>query len=64
MYDEIYNFKNKWDKDYGLYRAFDMDEATFPQTDYLKAKHRRTLYANNFSKQAMSEVQHLIREQV
>ena len=64
MYDEIYNFKNKWDKDYGLYRGFDMDESSLTQTEYLKAKHRRALYANKFSRKATSEVQHLVREQV
>ncbi|KAF8506105.1 cytochrome P450, partial [Russula emetica] len=60
VYDEIYNFKNKWDKDYGVYRAFDMDESTLSQTDYRKAKHRRTLYANKFSRKATLEVQHLL----
>ena len=64
MYDEIYNFRNKWNKDYGYYRAFDMDESTVAQTDYLKAKHRRTLYANKFSRKTTLEVQHLVREQV
>jgi hypothetical protein len=64
VYDEIYTFKNKWDKDHGVYRAFDMDESSLTQTDYLKAKHRRTLYANKFSRKATIEVQHLVREQV
>ena len=64
MYDEIYNSKNKWDKDYGLYRGFDMDESSLTQKDYLKAKQRRALYANKFSRKAISEAQPLVREQV
>ena len=41
-----------------------MDESTVAQTDYLKAKHRRTLYANKFSRKTTLEVQHLVRDQV
>ena len=64
MYNEIYNSQNKWDKDYELYRAFDMDESFFTQTKYLKSKHRRALVSSFFSKSAISEMQHLIRDQV
>lgn len=64
VYDEIYNSQNKWDKDYGYYRAFDMDESTVSQTDYLKAKHHRALISNMFSRRAILDVQHLIQEQV
>ena len=63
VYDEIYNSHNKWDKDYGFYRAFDMDESLLSQTGYLEAKHRRALIANMFSRRAISDVQHLVREQ-
>jgi hypothetical protein len=41
-----------------------MDESTVAQTGYLKAKHRRALISNMFSRRAISDVQHLIREQV
>ena len=64
VYNEIYNSQNKWDKDYTLYRAFDLDESFFCQTDYLKSKHSRTLVSNLFSKSAVVELQHLIRGQV
>jgi hypothetical protein len=63
-YNEIYNAQNKWDKDHEFYRAFDMDEAFFTQTEYLKSKHRRGLISNFFSKGAISKMQHLIRAQV
>lgn len=61
-YNEIYNVQNKWDKDYKLYRAFDMDESFFVQTSYLKSKHGRGLLSNFFSKQSICELQHLIRD--
>lgn len=41
-----------------------MEESSLTQTDHVKAKHRRTLYANKFSRKAALEVQHLVREQV
>ncbi|KAF8488484.1 putative P450 monooxygenase [Russula emetica] len=63
-YDEIYNSQNKWDKDYGFYRALDMDESTVSQLDYLKAKHHRALIANMFSRRSISDLQHLIQEQL
>ena len=64
VYNEIYSSQNKWDKDYNLYRAFDLDESFFSQTDYLKSKHSRALVSNLFSKSAVAGLQHLIRGQV
>ncbi|KAH9002465.1 cytochrome P450 [Lactarius hatsudake] len=60
-YNEIYNAQNKWDKDHDFYRAFDVGEAFFAQTNYLKSKHSRALVSNFFSRQSISELQHLIR---
>ena len=64
VYNEIYNSQNRWDKDYEYYRAFELDESFFTQTDYLKSKHSRGLISNLFSRGAISEIQHLIRGQV
>jgi cytochrome P450 len=64
VYNEIYNSKNKWEKDYEYYRAFDADESFFTQTDYLKSKHSRALISNLFSRSAISEMQNLIRGQL
>ena len=63
-HNEIYNGQNKWDKDREYYRAFDVDESFFAQTDYFKSKHGRGLISNMFSKRAILELQHLIRERV
>src|SRR5260370_22944201 len=64
VYDEIYNPQNKWDKDYEFYRGFETDESFLTQREYLKSKHRRALISNMFSRRAISEIQHLIRDQV
>ncbi|KAF8464952.1 putative cytochrome P450 [Russula ochroleuca] len=64
VYNEIYNSQNKWDKDHEYYRAFDLDESFFTQTDYLKSKHSRALISNLFSRRAISEIQYLIRAQL
>jgi len=63
-YNEIYNSHNKWDKDPLYYRVFDTDESFFAQRNYLSAKHRRALISNLFSKTAISELHHLIRDKV
>ena len=63
-YNEIYNVQNKWDKDRKLYRAFDMDGSFFSQSSYLRSKQSRALLSNFFSKQSISELQHLIRSMV
>jgi len=63
-YDEIYNARNKWDKDPRLYHSFDTAESFFAQRDYLSAKHRRALISNLFSKTAISELHHLIRDKL
>lgn len=60
-YNEIYNVQNKWDKDYKLYRAFDMGESFFVQSSYLKSKHGRGRLCNFFAKKSICELQHLIR---
>jgi len=64
VHDEIYNSQKKWDKDYEFYRGFDTDEAFFTQTEYINAKHRRSLVSNMFSRKAISKIEHLIRDQV
>ncbi|KAI0250004.1 putative P450 monooxygenase [Lactifluus subvellereus] len=64
VYNEIYNSQNKWDKDHDYYRAFDVDESFFAKTHYHDSKHSRTLISNMFSRKAISELQHLIRNQL
>ncbi|KAI0265031.1 cytochrome P450 [Gloeopeniophorella convolvens] len=60
VYNEIYNAKNKWDKDYQCYGAFDVDESFFTKTDYHASKRNRAPISNMFSRQTTSKLQHLI----
>ena len=62
-FDDIYK-KYKWDKDYQFYRGFDTDESFFSTPSYNESKHRKALVSNMFSKKAISEIQHLVRDQV
>ena len=63
-YNEIYNAQNKWNKDHTYYRAFDTSESFFSESNYLRAKHRKALISNLFSKTAISELHHVIRDKV
>ncbi len=49
-YNDIYNNRNKWDKDHSLYRAFDLDTSTFGFIHYSDAKQRRDVLAPFFSR--------------
>ncbi|KAH9979104.1 cytochrome P450 [Lactifluus volemus] len=49
--NELHFSKPTWDKDHEYYRALDMNESFFSQTDYLKSKH-------------VCEIQHMILSQV
>ncbi|KAI0277339.1 cytochrome P450 [Russula aff. rugulosa BPL654] len=41
-----------------------MDESSFTQSSYLISKQRRAVISNMFSKRSISEIQHLVREQL
>ncbi|KAH8991407.1 putative P450 monooxygenase [Lactarius hatsudake] len=61
-YDDIYNNRNKWDKDHSLYRAYDLDTSTFGLTHYSDAKQRRDVLAPFFSRTSIIQLQDLIQE--
>jgi len=63
-YNDIYNHRNKWDKDHSLYRAFDLDTSTFGIKRYSDAKQRRDVLAPFFSRTSIVELQDLIKERV
>ncbi|KAI9435538.1 putative P450 monooxygenase [Lactarius indigo] len=62
-YNDIYNSRNKWDKDHSLYRAYDLDTSTFGFTHYSDAKQRRDLLAPLFSRTSTLQLQDLIQKQ-
>ncbi|KAI9459897.1 putative P450 monooxygenase [Lactarius psammicola] len=61
-YNDIYNNRNKWDKDHSLYRAWDMDTSTFGFIHYSDAKQRRDILAPFFSRTSILQMQDLIKE--
>ncbi|KAH9029234.1 putative P450 monooxygenase [Lactarius pseudohatsudake] len=63
-YNDIYNQRNKWDKDHLLYRAFDLDMSTVGFIHYSDAKHRRDVLAPFFSRTSILQMQDLIMERV
>lgn len=63
-YNEIYNVKNKWDKDPVVYGAFDMDESSACFIKYEDAKQRRDVLSPMFSRSSILQMQGLIQERV
>lgn len=63
VHKEIYNLRNKWDKDPHLYCATDMD-SFFGSPRYPEVKLRRGLLDPFFSKAAIVKVQHLVQERL
>ncbi|KAI9459866.1 putative P450 monooxygenase [Lactarius psammicola] len=63
-YNDIYNHRNKWDKDHLLYRAFDMGESTVGFIHYSDAKQRRDVLAPFFSRTSILQMQDFIKERV
>ncbi|KAI9458860.1 putative P450 monooxygenase [Lactarius psammicola] len=63
-YNEIYNAKNKWDKDTAVYRAFGMHESSACFIKYKDAKIRRDVLSPMFSRSSILKMQDLIQERV
>ncbi|KAI0265780.1 cytochrome P450 [Gloeopeniophorella convolvens] len=63
-YNEIYNAQNKWDKVSKFYGGFDMGESFFAKANYHDSKRNRALISNMFSRQAISELQYLIKSKM
>lgn len=61
-YNEIYNQRNKWDKDTAVYRAFDMHESSACFIKYRDAKIRRDVLSPMFSRSSILKMQDLIQE--
>jgi hypothetical protein len=63
-YNEIYNSKNKWDKDPAVYGAFDMDRSSACYIKYEDAKPRRDVLSPMFSRSSILKMQGLLQERV
>ncbi|KAI0047707.1 putative P450 monooxygenase [Auriscalpium vulgare] len=62
-FHDIYNAKNKWDKDDHLYRAFDMDLSSLCMP-YHQAKQRKEILNPIFSRSAIVKLQDVIQARV
>ncbi|KAL2819577.1 cytochrome P450 [Aspergillus cavernicola] len=56
-YLEIYNLKNRWDKEQSLYHSFGEDRSSFGFLTYRESKERKDVLSRRFSKKAVQDVQ-------
>ncbi|KAK7510590.1 cytochrome P450 monooxygenase-like protein [Phyllosticta citriasiana] len=63
-YHDIYNSRNRWDKDPFLYRSFTQDESSFGYLDYRTAKQRRDILGMSFSPSAVSQCEELLVDKI
>ncbi|KAJ4305324.1 hypothetical protein N0V90_000855 [Kalmusia sp. IMI 367209] len=63
-YHEIYNNKNRWDKEYCLYKSFNEDRSSFGFLTYEEAKARKDVLSRSFSQTAIEGAQGLCAEKV
>ncbi|KAL2681747.1 cytochrome P450 monooxygenase-like protein [Phyllosticta citricarpa] len=63
-YHDIYNSRNRWDKDPFLYRSFTKDESSFGYLDYRTAKQRRDIIGKSFSPSAVSQCEELLVDKI
>ncbi|EKM54139.1 uncharacterized protein PHACADRAFT_145790 [Phanerochaete carnosa HHB-10118-sp] len=61
-YHEIYNVKNRWDRDMKLYHIFADEVSTLTIPDYPTAKKRRDISIPLFSRKNVIEMQHLVQQ--
>ncbi|KAJ4398249.1 hypothetical protein N0V91_010363, partial [Didymella pomorum] len=62
-YHDIYNNKNRWDKEARLYKSFGEDRSSFGFLTYAEAKVRKDVLNRSFSQAAIDGAEDLITEQ-
>lgn len=62
VYEEIYNIKNRWDRDMKLYHIFADEQSTITIPDYPSAKKRRDIIMPLFSRKNIVEMQYLVQQ--
>jgi cytochrome P450 len=61
-YHDIYNNKNRWDKESRLYKSFNEDRSSFGFLTYTEAKNRKDVLNRSFSQSAIEGAEGLIVE--
>ncbi|KAI9865057.1 MAG: hypothetical protein M1830_006062, partial [Pleopsidium flavum] len=63
-FPDIYNNRNRWDKDKTLYHSFGEDESSFGFLTHREAKERKDVLTRLFSPKAIEEAQGIVQEKV
>ena len=63
-YHDIYNSRNRWDKEASLYHSFGEDRSSFGFLSYAEAKPRKDILSPLFSPRTISNMQGLVQEKV
>lgn len=63
-YHDIYNNKNRWDKEARLYKSFNEDRSSFGFLTYAEAKNRKDVLNRSFSTTAIESAEGLIVENI
>ena len=64
VHNEIYNFKNRWDKVASLYHSFGEDQSSFGFLTYAEAKERKDVLAPLFSPKSILNMHGLVQDKV
>lgn len=59
-YHDIYNNRNKWDKEAQLYKSFNEDRSSFGFLTYAEAKNRKDVLSRSFSAAAIESAEELL----
>ena len=63
-YHDIYSNKNRWDKEWRLYKSFNEDRSSFGFITYKEAKERRDVLNRSFSAKGVEQAQNLLVDKV
>ncbi|KAI9663042.1 MAG: hypothetical protein M1821_008090 [Bathelium mastoideum] len=63
-YHDIYNNKNRWDKDWRLYHSFNEDRSSFGFVTYKESKERKDVLNRSFSPKAVEQAEHIVVEKI
>lgn len=63
-YHDIYNSRNRWDKEESLYHSFGEDRSSFGFLTYKEAKERKDVLNKSFSAQAIEKASTLVQDKV
>ena len=63
-FHDIYNNRNRWDKDGAFYHSFGEDESSFGFLTHQEAKERKDVLTRMFSAKAIEDAQGIVRDKV